>query len=243
MLLPFTADTRFTMNGNFIKVETVIVWVYVSCLNQFEFIFLDFPSLLQWFQTAPTKTCPQCRKQVHLQNKHEVYDNWAKCPQRIKNNLKLSVLCQQVSTRHIISKLFFDIGGDEEGTADPESLQVKHYIKVWEEVVITVTLTAGYMWFVITLELFVMIDFYFLFPEWSRSDEGASKLQRCKPVSCCDSFVEWMLCLQLIICLIYLFIYLLRAGLARQTESDGQFKGHRGQAETRPGQYEKRDHG
>nr|XP_046240665.1 E3 ubiquitin-protein ligase TRAIP [Scatophagus argus] len=47
--------------------------------------------LLQWFQTAPTKTCPQCRKQV--------------------------------STRHIISKLYFDIGGEEEGAADPESLQ------------------------------------------------------------------------------------------------------------------------
>uniref|UniRef100_A0A669D8X0 TRAF-interacting protein n=1 Tax=Oreochromis niloticus TaxID=8128 RepID=A0A669D8X0_ORENI len=28
-----------------------------------------------------------------------------------------------VSTRHIISKLFFDIGGEEESTADPESLQ------------------------------------------------------------------------------------------------------------------------
>ncbi|XP_042359612.1 E3 ubiquitin-protein ligase TRAIP [Plectropomus leopardus] len=50
-----------------------------------------YECLLQWFQTAPTKTCPQCRKQV--------------------------------STRHIISKLFFDIGGEEEGTADPESLQ------------------------------------------------------------------------------------------------------------------------
>uniref|UniRef100_A0A3Q0RRQ7 TRAF-interacting protein n=1 Tax=Amphilophus citrinellus TaxID=61819 RepID=A0A3Q0RRQ7_AMPCI len=50
-----------------------------------------YDCLLQWFQTAPTKTCPQCRKQV--------------------------------STRHIISKLFFDIGVEEEGTADPESLQ------------------------------------------------------------------------------------------------------------------------
>uniref|UniRef100_A0A3P8QQ21 RING-type domain-containing protein n=1 Tax=Astatotilapia calliptera TaxID=8154 RepID=A0A3P8QQ21_ASTCA len=51
-----------------------------------------YECLLQWFQTAPTKTCPQCRKQV--------------------------------STRHIISKLFFDIGGEEDSTADPESLQV-----------------------------------------------------------------------------------------------------------------------
>ncbi|TDH14608.1 hypothetical protein EPR50_G00044030 [Perca flavescens] len=50
-----------------------------------------YDCLLQWFQTAPTKTCPQCRKQV--------------------------------STRHIISKLFFDIGGEEESTADPECLQ------------------------------------------------------------------------------------------------------------------------
>ncbi|XP_037535214.1 E3 ubiquitin-protein ligase TRAIP [Nematolebias whitei] len=50
-----------------------------------------YECLLQWFQTAPTKTCPQCRKQV--------------------------------STRHIISKLFFDVGVEEESTADPESLQ------------------------------------------------------------------------------------------------------------------------
>ncbi|KAG7477993.1 hypothetical protein MATL_G00075730 [Megalops atlanticus] len=51
-----------------------------------------YECLLQWFQTAPTKTCPQCRKQV--------------------------------STRHIINKLFFDVGGEEEGsTVDPESLQ------------------------------------------------------------------------------------------------------------------------
>ncbi|KAM8757891.1 E3 ubiquitin-protein ligase TRAIP isoform 1-T2 [Acanthopagrus schlegelii] len=50
-----------------------------------------YECLLQWFQTAPTKTCPQCRKQV--------------------------------TTRHIISKLFFDIGGEEEPSADPESLQ------------------------------------------------------------------------------------------------------------------------
>ncbi|KAI1890904.1 hypothetical protein AGOR_G00158400 [Albula goreensis] len=51
-----------------------------------------YECLLQWFQTAPTKTCPQCRKQV--------------------------------STRHIINKLFFDVGGEEESsTVDPESLQ------------------------------------------------------------------------------------------------------------------------
>uniref|UniRef100_A0A672YNF2 TRAF-interacting protein n=1 Tax=Sphaeramia orbicularis TaxID=375764 RepID=A0A672YNF2_9TELE len=50
-----------------------------------------YECLLQWFQTAPTKTCPQCRKQV--------------------------------STRHIISKLFFDIGEEESGAVDPESLQ------------------------------------------------------------------------------------------------------------------------
>uniref|UniRef100_A0A8D3AW42 TRAF-interacting protein n=1 Tax=Scophthalmus maximus TaxID=52904 RepID=A0A8D3AW42_SCOMX len=49
-----------------------------------------YECLLQWFQTAPTKTCPQCRKQV--------------------------------STRHIITKLYFDIGGEEASTADPEIL-------------------------------------------------------------------------------------------------------------------------
>ncbi|CAL8337216.1 unnamed protein product [Merluccius merluccius] len=51
-----------------------------------------YECLLQWFQAAPNKTCPQCRKQV--------------------------------STRHIISKLFFDIAAEEEGApVDPESLQ------------------------------------------------------------------------------------------------------------------------
>ncbi|XP_028303319.1 E3 ubiquitin-protein ligase TRAIP isoform X2 [Gouania willdenowi] len=50
-----------------------------------------YECLLQWFQTAPTKTCPQCRKQV--------------------------------STRHIINKLFFDVGTEAESTADPDSLQ------------------------------------------------------------------------------------------------------------------------
>ncbi|XP_033822524.1 E3 ubiquitin-protein ligase TRAIP [Periophthalmus magnuspinnatus] len=50
-----------------------------------------YDCLLQWFQTAPTKTCPQCRKQV--------------------------------STRHIINKLFFDIGGEEDGKVDPDCLQ------------------------------------------------------------------------------------------------------------------------
>ncbi|KAJ3603040.1 hypothetical protein NHX12_030784 [Muraenolepis orangiensis] len=52
-----------------------------------------YECLLQWFQAAPTKTCPQCRKQVN--------------------------------TRHVITKLFFDVGGEEEGAppVDPESLQ------------------------------------------------------------------------------------------------------------------------
>lgn len=50
-----------------------------------------YDCLLQWFQTAPTKTCPQCRKQV--------------------------------STRHIINKLFFDIGSEAVETVDPECLQ------------------------------------------------------------------------------------------------------------------------
>uniref|UniRef100_H3CPF3 TRAF-interacting protein n=1 Tax=Tetraodon nigroviridis TaxID=99883 RepID=H3CPF3_TETNG len=47
--------------------------------------------LVRWFQTAPTKTCPQCRKQV--------------------------------STRHIITRLYFDIGLEDSGLGDPESLQ------------------------------------------------------------------------------------------------------------------------
>uniref|UniRef100_A0A667XU45 TRAF-interacting protein n=1 Tax=Myripristis murdjan TaxID=586833 RepID=A0A667XU45_9TELE len=48
--------------------------------------------LLRWFQAAPTKSCPQCRKQV--------------------------------STRHIINKLFFDIGGEEDSSSvDPGTLQ------------------------------------------------------------------------------------------------------------------------
>jgi len=29
-------------------------------------VYFPFNSLLQWFQSAPSKTCPQCRKQVNL---------------------------------------------------------------------------------------------------------------------------------------------------------------------------------
>ncbi|XP_053325402.1 E3 ubiquitin-protein ligase TRAIP [Spea bombifrons] len=47
--------------------------------------------LLQWFHSAPSRTCPQCRIQV--------------------------------SKRQIISKLFFDIGGEEDVTLDAESLK------------------------------------------------------------------------------------------------------------------------
>lgn len=51
-----------------------------------------YDCLHQWFQAAPNKTCPQCRKQV--------------------------------STRHIIAKLFFDVGGEEDGArVDPMSLR------------------------------------------------------------------------------------------------------------------------
>uniref|UniRef100_A0A8C1QS42 TRAF-interacting protein n=1 Tax=Cyprinus carpio TaxID=7962 RepID=A0A8C1QS42_CYPCA len=59
----------------------------IHCGHTFHYV-----CLLQWFQSAPNKTCPQCRKQV--------------------------------STRHIINKLFFDIAPEDDGTpADPESLQ------------------------------------------------------------------------------------------------------------------------
>ncbi|XP_026077371.1 E3 ubiquitin-protein ligase TRAIP-like isoform X1 [Carassius auratus] len=59
----------------------------IHCGHTFHYV-----CLLQWFQSAPNKTCPQCRKQV--------------------------------STRHIINKLFFDIAPEDDGApADPESLQ------------------------------------------------------------------------------------------------------------------------
>ncbi|XP_059712210.1 E3 ubiquitin-protein ligase TRAIP isoform X2 [Haemorhous mexicanus] len=47
--------------------------------------------LFQWFDTAPSRTCPQCRNQV--------------------------------SKRHIISKLFFDVTLDEQAVPDAETLQ------------------------------------------------------------------------------------------------------------------------
>ncbi|XP_006002702.1 E3 ubiquitin-protein ligase TRAIP [Latimeria chalumnae] len=50
-----------------------------------------YECLIQWFQSAPCRTCPQCRIQV--------------------------------TTRHIISKLFFDVGVEEEVAPDAESLQ------------------------------------------------------------------------------------------------------------------------
>ncbi|XP_077677764.1 E3 ubiquitin-protein ligase TRAIP isoform X2 [Eretmochelys imbricata] len=47
--------------------------------------------LIQWFDTAPSRTCPQCRIQV--------------------------------SKRHIINKLFFDVALEEQTSLDAESLQ------------------------------------------------------------------------------------------------------------------------
>ncbi|NWT57076.1 TRAIP ligase, partial [Erythrocercus mccallii] len=47
--------------------------------------------LLQWFDTAPSRTCPQCRNQV--------------------------------SKRHIINKLFFDVTLEEQAAPDAETLQ------------------------------------------------------------------------------------------------------------------------
>ncbi|NXN94989.1 TRAIP ligase, partial [Rhinopomastus cyanomelas] len=51
-----------------------------------------YACLTQWFDTAPSRTCPQCRIQV--------------------------------SKRHIISKLFFDVVLEEQAVPDPEALQV-----------------------------------------------------------------------------------------------------------------------
>ncbi|NWV75683.1 TRAIP ligase, partial [Dasyornis broadbenti] len=48
--------------------------------------------LIQWFDTAPSRTCPQCRIQV--------------------------------SKRHIINKLFFDVAVEERAAPDAETLQV-----------------------------------------------------------------------------------------------------------------------
>ncbi|NXC21426.1 TRAIP ligase, partial [Corythaeola cristata] len=49
--------------------------------------------LIQWFDTAPSRTCPQCRIQV--------------------------------SKRHIINKLFFDVALEEHAAPDAETLQVE----------------------------------------------------------------------------------------------------------------------
>uniref|UniRef100_A0A8B9Z5S5 TRAF interacting protein n=1 Tax=Buteo japonicus TaxID=224669 RepID=A0A8B9Z5S5_9AVES len=54
-------------------------------------VFFSFLSLIQWFDTAPSRTCPQCRIQV--------------------------------SKRHIISKLFFDVALEEQAAPDAETLQ------------------------------------------------------------------------------------------------------------------------
>ncbi|PKU31593.1 traf-interacting hypothetical protein [Limosa lapponica baueri] len=65
----------------------------------FAFLFLvckkeshpAFSGLTQWFDTAPSRTCPQCRIQV--------------------------------SKRHIINKLFFDVALEEQTAPDAETLQ------------------------------------------------------------------------------------------------------------------------
>ncbi|NXT09966.1 TRAIP ligase, partial [Prunella fulvescens] len=55
--------------------------------------------LFQWFDTAPSRTCPQCRNQV--------------------------------SKRHIISKLFFDVTLDEQAAPDAETLQRNGSLQEW----------------------------------------------------------------------------------------------------------------
>ncbi|NWZ68654.1 TRAIP ligase, partial [Acrocephalus arundinaceus] len=53
--------------------------------------------LLQWFDTAPSRTCPQCRNQV--------------------------------SKRHIINKLFFDVTLEEQAAPDAETLQYRPWCR------------------------------------------------------------------------------------------------------------------
>ncbi|NWT16864.1 TRAIP ligase, partial [Vireo altiloquus] len=55
--------------------------------------------LIQWFDTAPSRTCPQCR-------------------------------CQ-VSKRHIINKLFFDVTLEEQAAPDAETLQRNGSLQEW----------------------------------------------------------------------------------------------------------------
>ncbi|XP_008630506.2 PREDICTED: E3 ubiquitin-protein ligase TRAIP [Corvus brachyrhynchos] len=69
-------------------------WPLEAVLQNFEdllYVFLFFLSLIQWFDTAPSRTCPQCRTQV--------------------------------SKRHIINKLFFDVTLEEQAAPDAETLQ------------------------------------------------------------------------------------------------------------------------
>ncbi|NWY21029.1 TRAIP ligase, partial [Aphelocoma coerulescens] len=53
--------------------------------------------LIQWFDTAPSRTCPQCRSQV--------------------------------SKRHIINKLFFDVTLEEQAAPDAETLQYRPWYR------------------------------------------------------------------------------------------------------------------
>ncbi|NWR37988.1 TRAIP ligase, partial [Tachuris rubrigastra] len=53
--------------------------------------------LIQWFDTAPSRTCPQCRIQV--------------------------------SKRHIINKLFFDVALEEQSAPDAETLQYRTWCR------------------------------------------------------------------------------------------------------------------
>ncbi|NXT70103.1 TRAIP ligase, partial [Chaetops frenatus] len=54
--------------------------------------------LIQWFDTAPSRTCPQCRSQV--------------------------------SKRHIINKLFFDVTLEEQAAPDAETLQYRPWCRL-----------------------------------------------------------------------------------------------------------------
>lgn len=121
-------------------------------------------SLLQWFQSAPSKTCPQCRKQVNRLLVCDLIDLFLKMI-KWRPSITLDSLCFQVSTRHIINKLFFDIAPEDDSTSvDPESLQVinpSHFFySVYSNSPLSVKLTL--------LTVFYCFDFRMTWPEWKQ---------------------------------------------------------------------------
>lgn len=96
-----------------------------DCLVANEHCFFTFAVCNSGFRPLQTKHVPSAGNRY---SKRPCWSLLVSCCYANSMNAWQQVIVWQVSTRHIINKLFFDIGGEEEGgSVDPENLQVSAF--------------------------------------------------------------------------------------------------------------------